>query len=832
MKNRYRFVLAITIMTLGFTPAIYRAVAQTPVNTANPILFVTQVPIPGDFITVNAVFGNHQAEMENAGRGGDLYIRYPDGTLKNLTAAAGYGETGQQGAKAIAVREPSVHWSGTKAVFSMAIGAPPRYKYLEYYWQIYEITGLGKNETPVITKVPNQPANYNNVSPMYGSDDRIIFTSDRPRNGKRHLYPQLDEYETMPTNTGLWSLDPKTGDLFMLNHSPSGVFTPILDSFGRVVFTRWDHLQRDQQADADAMGSRDFGTFNYSSEEENSVALNSRDEVFPEPRTARTDLLAGTNLNGHSFNFFFPWQINEDGTEEETLNHIGRHELHNYFNRSLNDDNNLREFIPSSARTNKNSIENFLQIKEDPTRPGVYFGIDAPEFYTHAAGQVISLTGAPTVNADDMIIGYITHRETHSYTDNPSPNHSGLYRNPLPLANGMLVAVHTNETRFDRNEGTRQSPVSRYKFRLKTLKQVGDYWVADQLLTPGISKTVSYYDPDELVTYSGELWELDPVEVRPRPRPSRRLPVLDTPEQQVLAEEKIDLSRLVAYMRQNNLALVVSRNVTTRDKNDRQQPFNLRVAGKSTQTTGASGKIYEVAHIQFFQADQIRGWGGTASPKSGRRVLAQPLHDPKASNPPNSSGPKGSVKIASDGSMAAFVPARRAMTWQLTDASGAGVVRERYWVTFQPGEIRTCTSCHGLNKQDQASQTAPTNKPEALRQLLRFYKATTSVNDENNSTNAPPTAFQLFAGQPNPFTTSTKIRLVVKESLIDARLLIYDMTGRQIWTQTLGSLATGTHEIVWDGRNTAGQAVAAGTYLYRLEHRAGRSATMLVTLIR
>ena len=39
--------------------------------------------------------------------------------------------------------------------------------------------------------------------------------------------------------------------------------------------------------------------------------------------------------------------------------------------------------------------------------------------------------------------------------------------------------------------------------------------------------------------------------------------------------------------------------------------------------------------------------------------------------------------------MAAFVPARRAMTWQLTDPAGAPVVRERYWLTFQPGEIRT-----------------------------------------------------------------------------------------------------------------------------------------------
>jgi hypothetical protein len=161
-------------MTWCFTPVTYQAAAQTPVNTANPILFVTQVPIPNDFVTVTAVFGNQQPAMQNAGRGGDLYIRYPDGTLKNLTAAGGYGVSGFQGDKAIAVREPSVHWSGAKALFSMVIGAPPRYKYLEYYWQIYEITGLGRSDTPVITKVPNQPANYNNVSPMYGSDDRIV----------------------------------------------------------------------------------------------------------------------------------------------------------------------------------------------------------------------------------------------------------------------------------------------------------------------------------------------------------------------------------------------------------------------------------------------------------------------------------------------------------------------------------------------------------------------------------------------------------------------------------------------------------------------------------
>jgi hypothetical protein len=162
------------------------------VTLASPILFVTQVPVPGDFTTVASTFGNHLASVAEAPRGGDLWIRYPDGTAKNLTRAAGLGNGGMQSAASIAVREPSVYWSGTKGLFSMVIGAPSQqYVWETYYWQIYEVTGLGENETPVIRKIPNQPANYNNVSPFYGTDDRILFTSDRPRSGERHLYPQL-----------------------------------------------------------------------------------------------------------------------------------------------------------------------------------------------------------------------------------------------------------------------------------------------------------------------------------------------------------------------------------------------------------------------------------------------------------------------------------------------------------------------------------------------------------------------------------------------------------------------------------------------------------------
>lgn len=681
------------------------------VAISNPILFVTQVPMPGDFTTIGSTFGNHSGQIDSVPRGGDLWIRYPDGSLKNLTRAAGYGMEGSQGAQAIAVREPSVHWSGTKALFSMVVGAPEQYQWNEYYWQIYEITGLGQNETPSIRRISNQPPDYNNVSPFYGTDDRILFTSDRPRNGARHLYPQLDEYEEAPTVTGLWSLDPATGELRMLNHSPSGVFTPFIDSFGRIVFTRWDHLQRDQQADTDALDGNTYGTFDYADESAGAARLDQRVEVFPEPRGERADLLAGTNLEGFSINHFFPWEINEDGTSEETLNHIGRHELHEYFNRSINDDDAIEEFIDDvSGRTNPNQILNFFQIKEDPTRPGRYFGTDAPEFETHASGQIVSMLAEPSRAADDISVEYVTANGVQD----------GHYRDPLPLSNGTLLAVHTNETRDEDNEGTRANPASRYAFRIKALTSQNGKHVAGEALTPGIQASVSYWDPDVRVTWSGEMWELNPVEVRARPRPVSRRTPLEEPEARIFREENVDPDAFRRDVAARNLAVVVSRDVTARDRADKQQPFNLRVAGGTAAHVTSNGKVYDLKYMQFFQGDQLRGLGGTQSPRDGRRVLARTMHD--AGNGPLSGGPAGSVTIAADGSVAAFVPANRALSWQTTDAAGTPVVRERYWLTFQAGEVRVCSACHGVNTRDQLGNTPPQNSPEALRALLRFWK--------------------------------------------------------------------------------------------------------------
>ena len=703
----------------------------------NSILFVTQAPVPADFATVGSVFGNHRASPDSCGRGGDLYIRYPDGTLKNLTRAAGFGFYGSQNTNGIAVRQPCMHWSGKKAVFSMVVGAP-RFQF-DYntvnYWQLYEITNfVDPASVPIITKVPNQPATYNNISPIYGTDDRIIFTSDRPRNGQANLYPQLDEYEEQATVTGLWSLQPTNSDLFLINHTPSGAFSPLLDRAGRVIFIRWDHLQRDQQADTDwEQGYVTYGTFNWSDESTASVATTNQTEVFPEPRGVRTDLLAGTGLTGHTFNQFFPWQINEDGTAEETINHVGRHELGgSYGSAAYNNDPNIQDLYYFGNHYNTNVVENFLHVSEDPNTPGLFYGIDAPEFGTHAAGQVVSLMGATNVNASFMQIRYLTPRSTSSYASSPTnipPDHTGLYRNPVMTSDGYLICAHTAFALYESGGGSASFPASSYDFRLKFLQFTNGFYAPGGMLTSGLTNRASYWTPDFLVTQTNLLWELDPVEVVARSRPARLQEQVAPPELAAFATANVDVTHFQDYLRTHQLALIVSRDVTTRDHADRLQPFNLRVPATNHQTIGASGKIYDVAWLQVFQADQLRSlnYGNPATPRAGRRVIAQHLHDPAVDNPSPAGAPLASVQLGADGSMAAIVPARRALSWQLTDTNSTGVVRERYWLTFAPGEIRTCASCHGVNTVDQANHAPPTNTPMALISLLNYWKTNAAV---------------------------------------------------------------------------------------------------------
>ncbi|MBW8863438.1 MAG: hypothetical protein JF609_00655, partial [Verrucomicrobia bacterium] len=434
------------------------------ITLTNPIVFVTQPPIPRElngtvsntFLSVVTIFGNQRADTAHAARGGDLWLMLTNTNLVNLTRKAGFGTNGIQHGIGIGVRDPAIHWDGKKVLFSMVVGAPTNSTdTTPFFWQLYELTNLdvviaNPNTNLIIVKVQNQPANCNNVTPCYATDGRIIFMSDLPYNGQ---FAALDEYKGQPTVTGTYSLDPLTGDLKLLQHTPSGAFNPFIDSSGRLIMTRWDHLSQDPLAANDRIGvgyggPSTNGAFNYLSEALLSASENTNIlETFPEPRKFDTNYTAQIGVNGVDFNFFFPWALDQDGGNEEVLNHVGRHELlfptiGTPLFQSFTGDTNLFTVTNLALRlasgvtsANTNNLISMFQMTEDPRTNGLYWGVQAGDISpfggTHSSGQIVTLTGGPGVNPDNMVVNYITPPGAAG-----GPSSLGMFRNPLPMSDG------------------------------------------------------------------------------------------------------------------------------------------------------------------------------------------------------------------------------------------------------------------------------------------------------------------------------------------------------------------------------------------------------------
>jgi hypothetical protein len=91
-----------------------------------------------------------------------------------------------------------------------------------------------------------------------------------------------------------------------------------------------------------------------------------------------------------------------------------------------------------------------------------------------------------------------------------------------------------------------------------------------------------------------------------------------------------------------------------------------------------------------------------------------------------------------------------------------------------------------------------------------------------------PVPFRLEGNYPNPFNPSTRIAFDLAVGAV-TNLEVFDLQGHLVRTLWQGELAAGSHELPWDGRDDAGQAVSAGTYLARL-NSAGHTATIKMVL--
>jgi hypothetical protein len=150
-----------------------------------------------------------------------------------------------------------------------------------------------------------------------------------------------------------------------------------------------------------------------------------------------------------------------------------------------------------------------------------------------------------------------------------------------------------------------------------------------------------------------------------------------------------------------------------------------------------------------------------------------------------------------------FVPVVSALALDTTDlfydvAGDAGLVAHTpFDAVYYPAE-----------NQEHATITAE-SKQWFIEEINREATAVT-----------PPGAIRgadiaLYQNTPNPFNPSTTIRFTLAEAG-EARLGVYDTTGRLVAVLLDGYAGAGTTAIEWDGRNQGGHPVASGVYFYRL----------------
>jgi glucuronoarabinoxylan endo-1,4-beta-xylanase len=102
----------------------------------------------------------------------------------------------------------------------------------------------------------------------------------------------------------------------------------------------------------------------------------------------------------------------------------------------------------------------------------------------------------------------------------------------------------------------------------------------------------------------------------------------------------------------------------------------------------------------------------------------------------------------------------------------------------------------------------------AVTDDLGYYQIglPTPIEPKNNL----PADFQLAQNYPNPFSSSTAIPYNVNKQS-DIKVTIYDILGREVRQFRIGFQTAGVHKILWDGRNSIGQKVSNGIYLYKLQ---------------
>ncbi|HMB91886.1 MAG TPA: choice-of-anchor D domain-containing protein [Rhodothermales bacterium] len=132
---------------------------------------------------------------------------------------------------------------------------------------------------------------------------------------------------------------------------------------------------------------------------------------------------------------------------------------------------------------------------------------------------------------------------------------------------------------------------------------------------------------------------------------------------------------------------------------------------------------------------------------------------------------------------------------------------ERYVIDLDEGRVLPAS-------EGVLSLTLSRDQP--VRHLRVVIGTKAFAEAESEGVSLVPTEYALEGNYPNPFNPETVIRYSLNvQSTVE--LVIFNVLGQRIRTLVQSDQTSGTYEVRWDGRDEAGQSVASGVYIYRLQ---------------
>ena len=154
--------------------------------------------------------------------------------------------------------------------------------------------------------------------------------------------------------------------------------------------------------------------------------------------------------------------------------------------------------------------------------------------------------------------------------------------------------------------------------------------------------------------------------------------------------------------------------------------------------------------------------------------------------------------------------------------------------TVDPGDSVRFTvrfETAGLGEGLYQSGLAITSDDASSPHVVHVTLAVGDVVGVGGGDPAPAPQAGSLGNHPNPFNPRTIVRFA-NPAEGRVRLAVYDLRGRRVRLLVDERRAAGRHEILWDGTDDRGAAVASGVYLVGLVDAQGGRARHKVSLLR